>query len=522
MGNKSFIITLTGPSQSGKSLVMGKIQQLGEELTERGVFFLPKIIRKYTTRYLRWDEERLVENGEQADVEHVSHIPESCDIVYQTYGVRYGIETRTLGEKLEQGHFPVIILNDIRVVEEVRKYFSGKVLSLFLFRKIPQLDDFKKEAQNRGNVSESEVVARYEKAVAIYRTYIENIVLFDNVILNSVEYEFGAEKKRNTILDLQLKNVILPIIQGHKQLREKMEFPKSSRIFVVAGNAASGKDEIVRALLSMGKLQAKVLPKYTMRQQEPEDGEEMICRYVPQIRWLQKFRKSYFDQKQWIEKNLCKMEEKFKNKYREDFLVFQRQLDEKNQNEYERFWKMIEDTLNNGLESQETILDNYFEENTRYVDLLDIKRNAKKICEDCDVGIYETEGKKYLIYGNDAKLYGCDISEMQDVLDTNRYHLVIVASQIEVVNVLKKLYGNQRVRLIYAHSEISAGEFEANATDITKKEKKEEFRKILDSYTKEISNYDHVTIYAKSQLTYEQTSKEEELIDQMFRLLRAY
>ena len=111
---------------------------------------------------------------------------------------------------------------------------------------------------------------------------------------------------------------------------------------------------------------------------------------------------------------------------------------------------------------------------------------------------------------------------MQDVLDKNKYHLVIVASQIEVVNVLKKLYGDQRVRLIYAHSEISAGEFEANATDITKKEKKEEFRKILDAYTKEISNYDHVTIYAKSQLTYEQTSKEEELIDQMFRLLRAY
>ena len=91
-----------------------------------------------------------------------------------------------------------------------------------------------------------------------------------------------------------------------------------------------------------------------------------------------------------------------------------------------------------------------------------------------------------------------------------------------MINILKKRYGEDRVRLIYAHSEISAGEFEANATDITKKDKKEEFKKILDAYTKEIANYNHVTIYAKSQLTYEQTSKEEELVDQMFRILRAY
>ena len=107
-------------------------------------------------------------------------------------------------------------------------------------------------------------------------------------------------------------------------------------------------------------------------------------------------------------------------------------------------------------------------------------------------------------------------------MDENKYHLVIVASEIGVVNVLKEKFGEERVRLIYAHSEISMKEFEANASDITKDEKKKRFQEILDNYTNEISNYDHVTIYAKTQLTYEQTSKEEELIDQMFRLLRAY
>ena len=151
-----------------------------------------------------------------------------------------------------------------------------------------------------------------------------------------------------------------------------------------------------------------------------------------------------------------------------------------------------------------------------------IKRNGRKEYESQEVGIYEFDQCSYMIYGKDNKLYGCNISNVEKELQDNKYHLVIVASELGVVEVLKEKFGEDRVRLIYAHSEISAKEFEENASDITKNEKKKEFQRILENYTNEISNYDHVTIYAKSQLTYEQTSKEEELIDQMFRLLRAY
>lgn len=516
-----FIITLTGPSQSGKSLVMDKIKRLGEEWKEEQITFQPCKIRKYTTRYLRMEELEILEQGEEADVVYVRNIPQECDLVYQTYGVRYGLETEVLAGKLSAGYWPVVIVNDIRAVEELRKVFSGKVLSLFLFRKIPELDDFKREAQNRGNISEAEVVARYEKAVAIYRTYIENIVLFDKVILNSVEYTAGKERGRDTILDKQLRNVLLPILQGEKTLREKMEYPKKSRIFVIAGNAASGKDEIVRALLSMGKLQAKVLPKYTMRQQEPEDGEEMICRYIPRKSFMEIMEKDFIRQRREIEKNLGRIDGEFTKVYKEEFVRFRQELEEKNLNEYERFWNYISERMAEN-ESQDTILAQYFEENQDYIDLQTIKRNGRKEYEKQGVGIYEINHYYYMIYGKDNKLYGCNISDVKQELRDNRYHLVIVASEMGVVNVLKEKFGEDRVRLIYAHSEISAKEFEENASDITKDEKKKEFQRILENYTNEISNYDHVTIYAKSQLTYERTSKDEELIDQMFRLLRAY
>lgn len=515
----NFIITLTGPSQCGKSLVMDKIISLGEksDLLEN---FHPKKVKKYTTRHLRIDELNQIERGEIPDVEFAKEIPNSCDLVYQTYGVRYGLSTKDLEKYLKEGISPVVVINDIRGVEEIRKFFEGRVLSLFLFRKIPEIEDFKKEAKSRGNVSEQEIYARYEKAVAIYKTYIENISIFDHVILNSVEYMSQELNVKKTILDLQLENIIYSILSHNKKLRVKIGYEKKPRIFVVAGNAASGKDEIVRALLTMGKLEADILPKYTMRQQEPQDGQEIICRYIPKNEILSNFRKEYINQKNEIEDILLRVKKSLGKEFQSQFVEFQQRLEEGLKDEYQRFWLFISEQM--AIETEEDIIIKYFQINPNYIDLYNIKNTAKLEFENNGVALYRTDKKRYIIYGKENRLYGCDVTNLDFNLQIGSHHFIIVASEIGVVNVLKYLYGEDRVRFIYAHSEISATEFEENSSDITKKQKKEEFEKILDNYTKFISEYDHVTIYAKAKLTYEQTSKEEELVDQMFRLLRVY
>lgn len=520
MGCNNFIITLTGPSQSGKSLVMEKIISIADRINLSGRRFFPKKIRKYTTRQLRLDELERIEKGEKADVEFTKSIPDTCDLVYQTYGIRYGLATKDLEECLNQGISPIVVVNDIRAVEELRKVFSGKVLSLFLFRKIPELIDFKEEAKERGNVSETEIIARYEKAIAIYRVYIENISLFDHVVLNAVEYLQEELIKSNTILDMQLENIIMCILDGKKVLRSEDVYKKKSRIFVISGNAASGKDEIIRALLSMGKLEAEVLPKYTMRQQEPADGTEIICRFIPKKEILSNFKDEYISQKIEIEGILSKIRECFGNEYKRRYILLKQQLEDSLKDEYQKFWGFISEKIKN--ESDEKVISEYFQINPEYVDLYKIKNFASmEYCND-GVAVYTLDDRKYLIYGSDDSLYGCDITELEDNLKINTHHMVIVASEVGVVSVLKHLYGEDRVRSVYAHSEISASEFEANALDITKNKKKNEFTKILNNYTRYISEYDHVTIYTKAKLTYEQTSKEEELVDQMFRLLRAY
>lgn len=52
------------------------------------------------------------------------------------------------------------------------------------------------------------------------------------------------------------------------------------KLFIVVGSPASGKDELIRAINSLGKLHADIVPKHTDRYWRFEDGNEMICKYI--------------------------------------------------------------------------------------------------------------------------------------------------------------------------------------------------------------------------------------------------
>jgi ribose 1,5-bisphosphokinase PhnN len=49
------------------------------------------------------------------------------------------------------------------------------------------------------------------------------------------------------------------------------------RLFIVVGSPASGKDELISAVNTIGILHAEIVPKHTNRSVRPEDGDEMIC-----------------------------------------------------------------------------------------------------------------------------------------------------------------------------------------------------------------------------------------------------
>lgn len=197
------IITLTGPAHCGKSTIGQMFMDYKDS------FFIPKNIPKYTTRSPRVNDE---------DVICVDKIPKKCDVVYEQYGVRYGIQLESLYKSLESGETPIIVVNDIRAVEDIKTALGSLVVSIFLYRKAALYEDFyqeEKERASEGSIDkeiEKTAQTRYEKAQAIYRIYIENIQLFDKVILNV--FDKNATKK-------QVKHIVDYLVKDSGGLKER-------------------------------------------------------------------------------------------------------------------------------------------------------------------------------------------------------------------------------------------------------------------------------------------------------------
>jgi guanylate kinase len=194
------IITLTGASHCGKSFVGNLFLSLKSDN------FNPVIFKKYTTRNMRINDD---------DVQCVTEIPRKCDFVYEQYGVRYGFSSDEVFEHLKRGETPIIVVNDIRAVEDLQTAIGSQVLSFFIYRRPPQQECFVAEELSRvkgiDEKSRKKAVEtaqrRNEKAVAIHRIYIENIHLFDNVILNITDAQEKTSEQVKHIVEKLTKTI---------------------------------------------------------------------------------------------------------------------------------------------------------------------------------------------------------------------------------------------------------------------------------------------------------------------------
>lgn len=422
-----------GPSQSGKSFVIKKI------LNNAVDGFKPKLVAKQTTRAYRSEEQEALNKGEDIDVVRVPEI--TADLAYQTYGKRTGVEISTLINIANQGNVPVVVINDIMAMAKLKKecYHRDKevcVLSIFLFRRIPVKDEYFAESRRRGNVDDKETEQRFDKAKTVYRIFIENMHMFDYVMLNTVSYDDTHIWNNNTLVDRQVcairDNIILKGVRPHE--RQDKEKPI---IYVVSGNGASGKDELIEATYAMGKLYADVMPKYTSRNQKPDDGPEIICK--------------------------CNISDKNPNVFIPNPA-------------YSEFLKQREENPN-----------------------------------------------RFAVYlGNGGKFeYAIDMQRLRMGLGAGRSQ-VIALSDIPTILMLKDEFGDQVVP-IYCNSQISKEEFQGNAVgDEIDIAKIEEFERQLTDFIENYMLFRHVVIYAENELGHASDSRQEELIDQLFRLFRAY
>ena len=116
------IITLTGPSGSGKSVILKMI-----EATNSSYHILPK----YTTRTRRKDDDKSIIN--------VDKLPENCDYRYVQYGEEYGFSSEEIFNYLINGKKPIVVVNDENVIEQLHQKYGNSIQSYFIHRGKPNL-----------------------------------------------------------------------------------------------------------------------------------------------------------------------------------------------------------------------------------------------------------------------------------------------------------------------------------------------------------------------------------------------
>lgn len=585
MIKKPFIITLTGPSACGKGVITEAIIEHSKTLKNNGIDFNPFMFTKDVTRSYRFKEVLAILNHENIDVNSVFSIPECDDLVYRTYGDEYALSTESLTKALEENRSPIVVINDVRVVEELKKIYKGQVLSLFIFRHIiPDVEQHKKASADRGAVSAQKTLSRYEKAVALYRVFIENIHIFDRVILNVRENDIDLAK-------IQARGVVDGVFNGKIKLEKNIK--KGSKLFIVSGNAASGKDDIIKAAKLYGKQQADILIKSTSRQEEDGDVGEIICKYVPKTSKMSECLTEYNNElnaieekmtfKNYVKKNKKELLIKYKeyiinglnsvkfNKSK-DVNIVQTSLSSNIENsisfeqyaqvEYflakqakiqtvltpsQRFWRALKKEQNkvkkHGKISKEkyfTILNEWFELNTSqsYIPLDEIRENTveqrmKGIQEIEDANenkswLVNNDGDSYIFYENN-ELYGEPIKYGFEI---GRYvtewkkgirnkHLVLTASLPNMFKICREQFGSDNVITAFTYSQISQAEHEAHSDLATGNAKSKEYNDIA-RYARHIADFDYALIYAETSLTNLSGNQKDELVDQMFRLFRVY
>lgn len=634
---KNFIITLTGPSGCGKSYVMSRILELPALLRNDGLTFCPVIMPKYVTRPMRRQEIQAVLENKTIDIISVDSIPADCDLIYQTYGKQYALHSRDLRSALEEGKCPVVVINDVRVLEEIKRTFPNQVLSLYLFREVPRKEAFYKEAIIRGGGATTEIEERFEKATAIYHTYIENIGIFNRVILNV------GNINTPDFAQIQVYNLIKSILCGGVSLESKQD--GNAKLFILSGNAKSGKDIIIKAVDTMGSLQADIIPKYTSRRQNPDDGNDMICRLIPSRSKMETFRYEYksdvalIDEryKFWKEKTrndhnnieeltdeleqymssrrnikgprerfwdaLCEEEKRFADNLRNqivnevnekhilDSYLYKMSLKElrdlyckpgyhregidavavsaswedqqfvdallnetavENDVTFEKLQKItkLQDLLTlyqrdgyhkegvnpYGPESElKAIEEAFFEENQKYIDLVGLfnrhnssrekKERPQKLNEQDSACYILDNNTGYILYENNGTYYGFVVSRegekpIYSRLRVQKKHLLLSISLPEIITWLKR-FTKENVVSVFAYSEISVASFEDAFRRDPVFRWQGGYREIM-KYSENIAYYDHVTIFSESMLKEKPNARDEELIDQVFRLFRYY
>ena len=204
---------------------------------------------------------------------------------------RYGVPTDRLSAALSKGISPLIIVNDKNAIAAMEAT-GMPMVKVYVYREPPKESVFLEREQQRNAEAQTrtpEKVAidarkRFQKARDIDQMRIDHPDLFDHIIVNTGTLE-------------QTKTQVFGMLDGinHNKTSLMADIKNylaknDPKLFIFAGggdkvganrNSLSGKDALIKSIFQVYDRVADVVPKMTTRGKKEEDGDELVCQFVP-------------------------------------------------------------------------------------------------------------------------------------------------------------------------------------------------------------------------------------------------
>lgn len=163
-----YFVVVVGAPGSGKDLLIRAVNDLGIQHAQ--------IVPKHTSR-----ERRTNDGNEMICPGDPGFNLEACDIIYENYGDRYGIECSRVWEWLRKGVFQVIVVSEIGAINKLHEIF-GELMLLIYVHSAMSASDYERTEVAFGE--DADYVARraegYRKA---FDVFLENYLAFDHVLI---------------------------------------------------------------------------------------------------------------------------------------------------------------------------------------------------------------------------------------------------------------------------------------------------------------------------------------------------
>jgi guanylate kinase len=316
---------LCGPSGCGKTTLLNALVELG--YAEKAP--------KYSERPWR---------GETDDVIHVDDIEQTtCNVLYVINDNRYGIDSGELRDALNSGRTLGVILSDLRVVRRLKQELGGLTRAIYIASPISEQALEKINVERYGFVPTSEQRQTLEKEFArlrgaarieawdrvadamsnllfswqdvlpeakslrvratkirqFHNRYIDNIALFDHVVLNFSTRETFIRQGT-------------AILRSTRPIADKSSRPHPI-VFMVCAPPGAGKGTLMENLNIMGRDAVRIVTKMAKRAPEETDkrdgmialGEEGLIPSDFDWRWFFHGTTEYAVSRKEIESNIA-------------------------------------------------------------------------------------------------------------------------------------------------------------------------------------------------------------------------